>query len=45
MMVGSTIGGYLGGRYAKQVNQNILRGCVIGFGLLLSVVYFMRTFG
>lgn len=45
MMVGSTVGGYFGGRYAKKVNQKILRGLVIAFGLLLSVVYFARTFG
>lgn len=45
MMVGSTLGGYLGGRYAKKVNPRILRGLVIAFGLLLSLVYFVRTFG
>ncbi len=45
MMLGSTVGGYFGGRFAKRVNQKVLRGCVIGFGVLLSVVYFARTFG
>ncbi|MCK7615928.1 sulfite exporter TauE/SafE family protein [Roseibium sediminicola] len=45
MMVGSTIGGYYGGRFAKKVNQKVLRGLVTGFGVLLSVVYFARTFG
>jgi uncharacterized membrane protein YfcA len=45
MMVGSTVGGYLGGRYAKRVNQRILKTLVIAFGILLSVVYFVRTFG
>jgi len=45
MMVGSTVGGYLGGRYAKRVNQQLLRTLVIAFGSLLSVVYFVRTFG
>ncbi|MDA8587097.1 sulfite exporter TauE/SafE family protein [Rhodobacteraceae bacterium] len=44
MMVGSTIGGYAGGRLAKRVNTRLLRGGVIGFGLVLSVVYFVRTF-
>ncbi len=44
MMVGSTIGGFLGGRYARRVNQAVLRGLVIGFGLLLSAVYFVKTF-
>jgi len=44
MMVGSPIGGYAGGRFAKQVNTRYLRGAVIVFGVLLSVVYFARTF-
>jgi uncharacterized membrane protein YfcA len=44
MMVGSTIGGYAGGRFAKRVNTRFLRGGVIGFGLVLSVIYFIRTF-
>lgn len=42
MMCGSTVGGYLGGRYARLVNQNVLRFVVICFGLGLSVVYFIR---
>jgi len=45
MMVGSTVGGYLGGRFAKRVNQKVLRVLVIAFGVLLSLVYFVRTFG
>jgi uncharacterized membrane protein YfcA len=44
MMVGSTAGGYLGGRYAKRVNQKALRLVVIIFGITLSVAYFYRTF-
>ncbi len=45
MMIGSTCGGYLGGRYAKGVSPTLLRGTVVAFGLLLSTVYFVRTFG
>ena len=44
MMVGSTIGGYAGGRLAKRVNTRFLRGFVIAFGLLLSGAYFIRAF-
>lgn len=44
MMVGSTIGGYAGGRVAKRVNTQYLRGVVIAFGVVLSLVYFARTF-
>lgn len=42
MMGGSTVGGYLGGRYAKRVNERILRIAVILFGVTLSLVYFIR---
>ena len=45
MMVGSTIGGYLGARYARRVNERYLRIAVILFGLILSVAYFARTLG
>lgn len=45
MMVGSTFGGYLGGRYSKLVNEKILRLVVIVFGLVLSALYFYRNFG
>ena len=44
MMAGSSLGGYLGGRYAKRVNDRVLRALVILFGLVLSTVYFARTF-
>lgn len=44
MMVGSTIGGYAGGRYAKLVNEQYLRIAVIAFGLVLSLVYFYRNY-
>jgi uncharacterized membrane protein YfcA len=44
MMLGSTLGGYCGGRLAKGVNQNLLRLGVIAFGFVLSAVYFYRLF-
>lgn len=44
MMAGSTVGGYLGGRLAKYVNPQLLRGAVILFGLVLSSVYAWRVF-
>ena len=44
MMIGSTIGGYLGGRGAKRVNQKLLKTAVTIFGLILSGVYFVQTF-
>ncbi len=42
MMVGSTLGGYLGARYARQINERYLRTAVIIFGVVLSAVYFAR---
>ena len=44
MMVGSTVGGYLGGRYSKLVNERYLRALVICFGLVLSFVYLYKNF-
>lgn len=44
MMIGSTIGGYAGGRLAKSVNTTYLRFVVICFGLALSIVYFARAY-
>ncbi len=43
MMLGSTIGGYAGGKYAKFVNEQYLHYAVIVFGLILSAVYFYRS--
>jgi len=45
MMCGSSIGGYIGGRYAKLINERYLRVCVVIFGLILSAVYFVKTLG
>ncbi|MEM0946226.1 MAG: sulfite exporter TauE/SafE family protein [Pseudomonadota bacterium] len=45
MMVGSTVGGYAGGRLAKRVNPEYLRVSVIVFALALALVYFFRAFG
>lgn len=45
MMAGSTVGGYAGGQWARSVNQRLLRIMVVGFGVLLSLVYFWRIFG
>lgn len=44
MMVGSTLGGYLGGRYAKRVNEKLLRQAVIVFGVVLAAAYVQRGF-
>ncbi|MFT7214459.1 MAG: putative membrane protein YfcA [Granulosicoccus sp.] len=43
MMLGSTVGGYIGGRYARRVNERYLSVVVVVFGLCLSMVYFYRS--
>jgi len=45
MMIGSTLGGYLGGRYSRYIREDWLRAGVIVFGILLAVVYFIRLYG
>jgi len=45
MMIGSTVGGYTGGRLAKRVNDKLMRIVVIVFGLTLSIIYFARQYG
>jgi len=44
MMLGSTMGGYLGGRYGRLINEKYLRALVIAFGCILSGIYFLRTY-
>lgn len=36
---------YAGGRFAKHVSPALLKGLVIAFGGVLSLVYFVRVFG
>lgn len=42
MAVGALAGGVLGGRVASRIQPIILRWIVIGVGLVVAVVYFMR---
>ncbi|WP_193180160.1 sulfite exporter TauE/SafE family protein [Nisaea sediminum] len=44
MMIGSTIGGYFGGRLAKRINTRWLRSGIICFGVVLTAVYFHRIY-
>jgi hypothetical protein len=41
MMLGATVGGYLGGSVSKRVPQTALRTGVIAFGALLTLYYFV----
>ena len=42
MAAGSVVGGGLGGRLARRLNPERLRSAVVGLGLLLAMVFFLR---
>lgn len=42
MAVGSLAGGILGGRLAKRVKPQLLRGVVIVIGTIVAIIYFVR---
>jgi len=44
MMAGSTVGGDLGGRYGRLINDRYLHTGVVAFGCVLSGIYFFETF-
>jgi len=41
MMIGAAIGGYLGGKISLRIPQVALRWAVIGFGVFLTLYYFV----
>ena len=43
MMAGSSLGGFLGARYARLINEKYLRAGVIVFGLVLSGFYLYKN--
>lgn len=45
MAVGYTAGGYLGGRVMAYLPIQVLRGCVVVMGLVMSAVFFGRAYG
>lgn len=42
MAVGALIGGWLGGRLAGRIKPSTLRWTVVGIGVIVAVIYFMR---
>ncbi len=44
VMLGSTVGGFAGARFAKHVNEQYLRVAVIAFGLVLAAVFACRQY-
>ncbi len=43
VMAGAALGGYAGGAAARKVPVRVLRGGVIGFGMILTVTAFLRA--
>jgi len=40
--VGALIGGTLGGKLAGRIKPSTLRWTVVGIGVLISIIYFVR---
>jgi uncharacterized membrane protein YfcA len=45
VMVGAIAGGYIGGRFARTIPNQILRYLVTAAGVIFSGVYFVRAYG
>jgi uncharacterized membrane protein YfcA len=45
VMVGSILGGYVGGRFALRMPNLLLRHLVTAAGVIFSIVYFIRAYG
>jgi uncharacterized membrane protein YfcA len=45
VMVGSVVGGYVGGRFARRIPNQLLRHLVTAAGVFFSAVYFYRAYG
>jgi uncharacterized protein len=44
MLVATTLGGYVGARYAKQVNPHTLRRGIIIFNFIITIVFFYKVY-
>lgn len=42
MAIGAAIGGAIGGRWARRIEPSKLRWTVVGIGLIVSAIYFLR---
>jgi len=42
MMVAATVGGYVGARAARRLPPAVLRAAIVGIGLVMAVVFFLR---
>lgn len=42
MMVAATAGGYVGARMARRLPASVLRAGIVGIGLLMSIIFFVR---
>ncbi|MGS1097088.1 sulfite exporter TauE/SafE family protein (plasmid) [Aquamicrobium terrae] len=42
MMMAATIGGYAGAPLARKIPRKVIRGAVIGVGILMSLIFFLK---
>ena len=42
MMVAATAGGYFGARVARRMPAPVLRAGIVGIGLVMSAIFFVR---
>jgi uncharacterized membrane protein YfcA len=45
MMVTAAVGGYLGGRYARRINPQVMRTLVVALGLGMAAYFFWKQRG
>jgi uncharacterized membrane protein YfcA len=44
MLIGSVAGGYLGARFARRVDPRYIRTTIIAISVMMTIVFFARTF-
>jgi uncharacterized membrane protein YfcA len=43
MLVAAVVGGYVGARFARQINPAVIRGVIIVVSMLVTAAFFLRT--
>jgi uncharacterized membrane protein YfcA len=43
MLVAAVVGGYVGARFARQINPAVIRGIIIVVSTLVTAAFFLRT--
>jgi hypothetical protein len=43
MIIGASLGGYVGGSYARTLNPELVRRAVIVAGIVMTIIFFVRS--